>query len=89
MATRTNQIAKNEVLGEQEHAGILGVKRNAVYLWRLTGKIKGKPIGMRINGRPLIISYNLDEVKEDLKQNLTIKEILKKKLKCISTEAHK
>ena len=61
--------------GDDALAKMIGVDRRTVLEWRKAGKITGKPVGQKNNGKPLFYSYNWERVKQEIKRNVKLKKI--------------
>ena len=75
---KTQDWAVVSVAGDKALAKILGVHPRTVLAWRNSGKITGKPMGIRSDGKAAIYSYRLKDVLKEVKENIMLKKVLKK-----------
>ena len=66
------------VMGDGALAKILDVHPVTVLHWRTAGKITGRPMGIRSDGKAAIYSYRLKDVLKEIKQNVNLKKVQKK-----------
>ena len=66
------------VLGDGALAKILDVHPVTVLHWRTAGKITGRPMGIRKNGRPAMFYYDRDKVLKEIQENINLKKVQEK-----------
>jgi len=57
------------IAGDTSLARLLKVNRATIHRWRESGIITGKPFGERPDGKPIIYSYNWEQVKQELREH--------------------
>jgi hypothetical protein len=63
------------ILGDNGLAKIIGVSQRTVLEWRLAGKITGRPLGIKKDGKPAYFTYNWNKVKEEIRANINLKKV--------------
>lgn len=63
------------ILGDGGLAKIVGVSKRTVLEWRKAGKITGRPLGKRTDGKPPFYTYQWEKVKKEIQQNVNLKKV--------------